>query len=151
MKYILYAIILSAVFFVLTANAGEKERFTEYYYSAKNVITDLNAVSADIENAKPSKGLSPVLAKPLGEKLAKAREGLESILASSENAKEINEGYILYIDKMTLALSISENYYESKDKTTRTKLNNAVEDAEAQKTTIDAKWKSSLKKYGLQS
>lgn len=150
-RYFAYAVIVFLIFTVLVANAGDKERLAEYYYSAKNVITDLNAVAADIEDAKPSKGLSPVSAKPLKKKLAKVREGLESILASSENAKEINEGYILYIDKMTLALSISENYSESKDKATRTKLINALEDAEEQKIAIDAKWKSSLKDYGLQS
>ncbi|MCP4228968.1 MAG: hypothetical protein GY771_02320 [bacterium] len=128
---------------------GEKEKFSEYYYSAKNVISELGAIAADIEKAKPSKGISPALTKPLKEELAKAREGLESIIANSDAAKVINEGYILYIDRMTIALSISEDYYETKDKPTRTKLVNALDDAEKQKTEVDAEWSANRNKYGF--
>ena len=151
MRYIAYTIIVVFIFTVLPAYGGEKERFSEYYYSAKNVITDLNAVAADIENAKPSKGISPASAKSLKEKLTKAREGLENILAYSESAKEINEGYISYIDKMIIALNITENYYETKDKTTRAKLINALDEADKQKSETDAKWRSNLTKYGLKT
>ena len=150
MRNIAYPVIFVFVFLVSTAFAGEKEKFSEYYYSAKNVITDLNTVAVDINDAKPSKGISPVSAEPLIKKLSKAREGLESILAYSDSAIEINEGYILYIDKMIVVLGVSENYYETKDRNTRTELINALDDAEKQKSITDALWKSNLKKYGLE-
>jgi len=151
MRFIAYPVVIVFILSVLPAFGGEKEKFAEYYYSAKNVIIDLNAVSADIENAKPSKGLSSASAELHKEKLTKAREGLENILAYSDGAEEINEGYILYIDKMTIALGISENYYETKDKTTRTELIDAIDEADKCKSETDAKWKNNLIKYGLKN
>ncbi len=149
MKRIVYSVVLLFALSALTVSAGDKEHFTDYYYSAKNVITDLNALAADIEDAKPSKGLSPAKAKSYAAETTDIRGRLEDVLTYSDEANEINEGYILYIDKMIVALSISENYYETKDKQTRTKLIDALGEAEAQKNAIDAKWKSSLKKYGI--
>jgi hypothetical protein len=50
---------------------------------------------------------------------------------------------------MVIALSLSEDYYETKAKTTRAKLIDALDDAEKHKSEIDAKWSANRNKFGL--
>ncbi len=95
------------------AGAAGRAQFVDYYTSASTLIATLNGVAADVEGADfGGAAFSEEAANGLKAQLVKVREGFSEILTYDDHTNELNEGYILYIDKVLLALMLAGEYRE---------------------------------------
>lgn len=130
--------------------AGGKEAFTDYYATASSLINTLNNVAADMERLDlPSGDFSDELAGDVKSRLVKAREGFDSVLTYDDHTNELNEGYILYVDKMLLALAVAKEYREKGDAERRTRLVTIINEAGALRAELNDKVQRDKKKWGL--
>jgi hypothetical protein len=130
--------------------AGGKEAFTDYYVTASSLINTLNNVAADMERLDlPSGDFSDELAGDITSRLVKAREGFDSVLTYDDHTNELNEGYILYVDKMLLTLSVAKEYREKGGPERRTRLVTIMTEAGALRAELNDKVQRDKKKWGL--
>jgi hypothetical protein len=133
----------------VVASAGDKESFTDYYYSAKTLIGELNALAAEMGRAGLEKGISAEKADSFTKRLVKAREGFSSLITGSDEAAELNEGYITYIDKMLICVGLAVDYKENAGPEKRKEILEAAAAANETKDDADLKVSSNKKKYGI--
>jgi hypothetical protein len=141
------------VFCLLAAvavSAGDKGSFVDYYYSAKTLIADLNALAAEINRAGLEKGVSTDKGDSFVKRLVKAKEGFSSLITGSDETAAINEGYITYIDETLICVSLAVDYDENAGPEKRKEILEAVAAAGETKNDADSRLSSSKKKYGIE-
>jgi hypothetical protein len=134
----------------ITVSAGDRESFVDYYYSAKTLMADLNALAAEISRAGLEKGVSAEKADSFTKRLVKAREGFSSLITGSDETAELNEGYITYIDKMLVCVGLSVDYEENAGPEKRKEILEAAAAANEAKDGADLRSSSNKKKYGIE-
>lgn len=145
-------VIIGAVLAVLAPAAGAagKEAFVDYYVTASTLISSLNSIAADAEKMDLSdRGFPVEAAEDIKSRLVKAREGFDSVLTYDDRTNEINEGYILYIDKMLLALMVAKEYREEGGTERRDRLAKLLAESAELRAQINAQVRQDKKKYGL--
>jgi hypothetical protein len=132
------------------AGAAGKEAFVDYYVTASTLISSLNSIAADAEKMDLADRSFPVeAAEDIKSRLVKAREGFDSVLTYDDRTNEINEGYILYIDKMLLALMVAKEYREEGGTERRDRLAKLLAESAELRAQINAQVRQDKKKYGL--
>jgi hypothetical protein len=132
------------------ARAGGKEAFVDYYATASTLISTLNNVAADLERMNlPGGDFSDEVADDVRSRLVKAREGFNSILTYDDNTSELNEGYVLYIDKMLLALLVAKEYREKGDPEKRDRLSKLLAESGQLRAELSAGLQRDKKKWGV--
>lgn len=132
------------------ALAGGREAFVDYYATASTLIGALNGMAADLERLDlPSGEFSDDVAYDIRSRLIKAREGFNSLLTSDDHTSELNEGYILYIDKMLLALMLAKEYRERGGPEERARLVKIIAESNELRAEMNAKVKHDKKSWGL--
>jgi hypothetical protein len=130
--------------------AGGKEAFVDYYATASTLIYTLNNVAADLERMNlPAGDFSDEVADDVKSRLIKAREGFNSILTYDDAASELNEGYVLYIDKMLLALMLAKEYREKGDPEKRDRVSKILAESGQLRAALNAELQRGKKKWGL--
>jgi hypothetical protein len=130
--------------------AGGKEAFVDYYATASTLINSLNGVAADLERLNLQGGdFSDEVAGDVKARLLKAREGFNSILTYDDHTNELNEGYILYIDKVLLALLVATEYREKGDPDRHGRLVQIMAEASELRSELNGKVQRDSKKWGL--
>jgi len=130
--------------------AGGEEAFVDYYTSASSLINALNAVAADLERLPLTTGdFSEEVAQETKAQLVKAREGFASLLTSDDHTNELNEGYLLYLDKMLLALMVAGEYREAGGPERRERVARLVAESAELRADLNRRIQSDKKKYGL--
>jgi hypothetical protein len=133
-----------------SARAGGREAFVDYYATASTLINTLNNVAADFERLNLKSGdFSDEVAEDVKLKLVKAREGFNSVLTYDDRTNELNEGYILYVDKMLLALMVAREYREKGGAERRERLVKILTEASALRTELNGKVQRYRKNYGF--
>jgi hypothetical protein len=146
---VVFAAVVFSVMVAFSASAGGKESFTDYYYSAKTLIGELNALAAEMNRAGLEKGVSAEKAKDFIARLTKAREGFSSFITSSDETSELNEDYITYIDRMVICVSTAVDYSEDPSPEKRKEILGALAAADDMKDGADSRLSSNKKKYGV--
>jgi hypothetical protein len=146
---VIFVTVVFSVVLAVSASAGGKASFTDYYYSAKTLIGELSALAAEINRAGLEKGVSAEKAEDFTAHLAKAREGFSSLITSSEETNELNEGYITYIDRMLICVSTAVDYGENPSSEKRKEILDALAAADDMKDDADSRLSSNKKKYGV--
>ncbi|MEE8639239.1 MAG: hypothetical protein V3T41_02400 [bacterium] len=142
--------ILTALALAGAAWPGGKEAFIDYYATASSLISSLNNAAADLERLNLQSGdFSDDVASDIKSRLVKAREGFNSILTYGDHTNELNEGYVLYIDKMLLALMIAKEYREKGEPERRDRLVKIMAEAGGLRTELNDKVQRDKKKWGL--
>jgi hypothetical protein len=132
------------------ALAGGGEAFVDYYATASTLIGALNGMAADLERLDlPSGEFSDDVADDIKSRLIKAREGFNSILTYDDHTSELNEGYVLYIDKMLLALALAKEYRERGGAEKRARLVKIIAESNALRTEMNGKVRHDKKSWGL--
>ena len=145
-----FVAILTVLALAGTAWAGGKEAFIDYYATASSLISSLNNAAADLERLDLQNGdFSDEVAGDIKSQLVKAREGFNSILTYDDHTNELNEGYVLYIDKMLLALMVAKEYREKGEPEKRDRLVKIMAEAGALQTELNDKVQRDKKKWGL--
>ena len=133
-----------------SARAGGKEAFVDYYATASTLINTLNNVAADFERLNLEGGdFSDDVAEDVKSKLIKTREGFVSLLTFDDHTNELNEGYILYVDKMLLALMVAREYRDTGGAERRERLVQMLAEAGALRTQLNGKVQRDKKNYGV--
>jgi hypothetical protein len=133
-----------------TVSAGEKGSFVDYYYSAKTLIADLNALAAEINRAGLEKGVSAEKADSFIKRLLKAKEGFNSLITGSDETAEINENYITYIDETLICVGLAIDYDENAGPEKRKEILEVAAAANETKNDADSRLSSNKKKYGIE-
>ena len=145
-----FAAILVASALAGAAWAGGREAFVDYYATASTLINSLNGVAADLERLDLQGGdFSDEVAGDIQAQLLKAREGFNSVLTYDDHTNELNEGYILYVDKMLLALLVAKEYREKGDPERRARLVKIINEAGGLRSELNDKVQHDSKKWGL--
>jgi hypothetical protein len=145
-----FAAILVASALAGAAWAGAREAFVDYYATASTLINSLNGVAADLERLDLQGGdFSDEVAGDIKAQLMKAREGFNSLLTYDDRTNELNEGYILYVDKMLLALLVAKEYREKGDPERRARLVKILTEARELRSELNDKVQHDSKKWGL--
>ncbi len=130
--------------------AGGKEAFVDYYATASSLIGSLNNAAADLERLNLQRGdFSDEVAGGIRDQLIKAREGFNSVLTYDDHTNELNEGYVLYIDKMLLALMVAKEYREKGEPEKRDRLVKIMAEAGELRTELNDKIQRDKRKWGL--
>ena len=130
--------------------AGGREAFVDYYATASTLINSLNGVAAELERLDLQSGdFSDEVAGDIKPQLMKAREGFNSVLTYDDHTNELNEGYILYVDKMLLALLVATEYREKGDPERRARLVKIINEAGGLLSELNDKVQRDSKKWGL--
>jgi hypothetical protein len=149
-KYLAFLALFSYAVFAPAAEAGGKEAFVDYYATASSLINNLNSIAADLERLNLHNGdFSDEVAADIKSRLAKAREGFDSVLTYADHTNEINEGYILYIDKMLLALMVAQEYREQGGAERRERLAQILAESAALRADLNRKIQRDKKSYGV--
>jgi len=129
---------------------ASKERFVDYYVTAAPLIQTVNAIAADIERLNLRQGtFSDDEAVALRGRLVKAREGFAAVLPGDDHTNELNEGYILYIDKMILAITVAREWREARDAERRARLDALVREGGALLARLNQAVGKDKRTYGL--
>jgi hypothetical protein len=140
------ALCLTAAF----AAAGGKKAFVDYYATASTLINTVNGLAADVERLDLESGdFSEKDAEDISSRLAKIREGFDSILTYDKHTHELNEGFILYIDKVLLSLKVAREYRERGGAERRERLSKLLNEIAELCTDLNRKIKRDRKSYGL--
>jgi hypothetical protein len=149
-KYLAILTLFSCVAFAPAAEAGAKEAFVDYYTTASSLINNLNGIAADLERLNLHNGdFSDEVAADIKSRLTKAREGFDSILTYDDRTNEINEGYILYIDKMLLALMVAQEYRELGGAERRDRLAQILAESSELRAEVNRKVQRDKKTFGV--
>lgn len=145
-----FVAILTASALAGAAWAGGKEAFIDYYATASSLIGSLNNAAADLERLNLQSGdFSDEVAGDIKAQLVKAREGFNSVLTYDDRTNELNEGYVLYIDKMLLALMVAKEYREKGGPEKRDRLVKIMAEAGELRAELNDKVQRDKKKWGL--
>jgi hypothetical protein len=145
-----FVAILTASALAGAAWAGGKEAFIDYYATASSLIGSLNNAAADLERLNLQGGdFSDEVAGDIKAQLVKAREGFNSVLTYDDRTNELNEGYVLYIDKMLLALMVAKEYREKGGPEKRDRLVKIMAEAGELRAELNDKVQRDKKKWGL--
>jgi hypothetical protein len=132
------------------AEAGGKEAFVDYYATASTLISTLNGVAADLERMNLQSGDFPDdVARDMKSRLVKMREGFDSILTYDDRTNDINEGYILYVDKMLLALMVAQEYRDEGGAERRENLTKLLAESAELRAELNRKVQRDKKTYGI--
>lgn len=149
-KYLAFLTLVSWAAFVAGAEAGGKEAFVDYYATASTLINTLNGVAADLERMDLQSGDFPDdVAGDIKSRLAKVREGFDSVLTYDDRTNEINEGYILYIDKMLLSLMTAQEYRDRGGAERRERLGRILTESSELRAELNRKVQRDKKAYGI--
>jgi len=149
-KYLAFLTLFSWAAFAPAAGAGGKEAFVDYYATASSLINNLNSIAADLERMNlPTGDFSDDVAQDLKSRLAKAREGFDSVLTYDDHTNELNEGYILYIDKMLLALMTAQEYREQGGAERRERLAQVLTESSELRGELNRKVQRDKKTFGV--
>lgn len=141
---------MSCAALAAAANAGGKEAFVDYYATASTLISNLNGIAADLERINLQSGdFSDEVADDVKSRLVKAREGFDSVLTYDDYTHGINEGYILYIDKMLLALMVAREYRDLDGAERRERLVRILTESSELRAELNRKVQKSKKTYGV--
>ena len=133
-----------------SAWAGGREAFVDYYATASTLINTLNNVAADFERLNLGSGdFSDDVAEDVKLRLVKVREGFDSILTNDDHTSELNEGYILYVDKMLLALMVAKEYGGKGGAERHERLVKILTEGSALRTELNGKVQRDKKNYGV--
>ncbi len=147
--YIAIAVLACSIL-AAAAWGGGKEAFVDYYATASTLIYTLNNVAADLERMNlPAGDFSDEVADDVKSRLIKAREGFNSILTYDDVTGELNEGYVLYIDKMLLALMLAKEYREKGDPERKDRLSKLLAESAQLRAALNAELQRGKKKWGL--
>lgn len=136
--------------FAPAAEAGGKEAFVDYYATASSLINNLNSIAADLERMNLGNGdFSEEVAADIKARLVKAREGFDSVLTYDDHTNELNEGYILYIDKMLLALMTAQEYREQGGAERRERLAQVLLESSELRADLNRKIQRDKKSFGV--
>jgi hypothetical protein len=150
MRLYIVTAVLACSFLAAGVWAGGKEAFVDYYATASTLIYSLNNVAADLERMNlPAGDFSDEVADGVKSRLVKAREGFNSVLTYDDATSEMNEGYVLYIDKMLLALLLAKEYREKGDPETRDRLSKILTESAQLRAALNAELQRGKKKWGL--
>jgi hypothetical protein len=150
MRLYIVTAVLACSLLAAGAWAGGKEAFVDYYATASTLIYSLNNVAADLERMNlPAGDFSDEVADGVKSRLVKAREGFNSVLTYDDATSEMNEGYVLYIDKMLLALLLAKEYREKGDPETRDRLSKILTESAQLRAALNAELQRGKKKWGL--
>ena len=141
-----------AAAFVLAASAGAagKAQFVDYYASASGLVAALNGLAADVERLNLRSGsFSEEDASATVARLVKAREGFASLLPNNGHTSEINEGYILYIDKVLLAVMLAREYRKEGGQERLDRLDVLLVEAAALRAKLNQTIQKDKKLYGV--
>lgn len=132
------------------AMASNKEAFVDYYATASSLINNLNSIAADLERMDLQAGdFSDDVAQDIKSRLAKAREGFDSVLTYDDHTNEINEGYILYIDKMLLVLMTAQEYRDQGGAERRERLAQILAESSELRAELNRKIQRDKKTFGV--
>jgi hypothetical protein len=132
------------------AGAGGEEAFVDYYASASSLINALNTVAADLERLPLTTGdFSEDVAQEMKAQLVKAREGFASLLTYDDRTNDLNEGYLLYLDKMLLALMVAGEYREAGGAERPARVARLVAESTELRAELNRRIQNDKKKYGL--
>ncbi len=145
----LIGVCLTAAFAVPVA-AGGKKAFVDYYATASTLINTVNSLAADIESLDLESGdFSEEDAEDIRLRLAKIREGFDSILTYDKHTHELNESFMLYIDKVLLSLKMAQEYRERGGAERRERLAKLLSEIAELRTDLSRKIQRDKKSYGL--
>ena len=149
-KYLALLTLFSCSAFAPAAEAGAREAFVDYYATASSLIYNLNSIAADLERLNLHNGdFSDEVAADVKSRLTKAREGFDSVLTYDDHTNEINEGYILYIDKMLLALMVAREYREQGGAERRERLSQVLAESSELRAAVNRKVQRDKKTFGV--
>lgn len=149
-KYLALLTVFSWAAFAPAAEAGGKEAFVDYYATASSLINNLNSIAADLERMNLGNGdFSEEVAADIKARLVKAREGFDSVLTYDDHTNELNEGYILYIDKMLLALMTAQEYREQGGAERRERLAQVLLESSELRADLNRKIQRDKKSFGV--
>lgn len=139
------------VFAVAAAfGAPGKAEFVDYYASASSLIAVLNGVASDVDRLDLRGGnFADEEAKELKLRVAKTREGFANLLTYDKHTTEINEGYILYLDKVLLALMLAGENKRGGDAETRKRVDALLAEAASLRAHLNATVAKDKKKWGV--
>ena len=122
----------------------------DYYATASTLINAVNGLAADVERLDLESGdFSEEDAKNIRLRLAKIREGFDSILTYDKRTHELNEGFILYIDKVLLSLKVAQEYRERGGAGRRERLSKLLSEIAELRAGLNRKIQRDKKNYGL--
>ncbi|NIT35193.1 MAG: hypothetical protein GTN49_01625 [candidate division Zixibacteria bacterium] len=135
--------------FAARAGAGGKKAFVDYYATASTLINLVNGLAADVESLDLESGdFSEEDAKDIRLRLAKIREGFDSIMTYDKHTRELNEGFILYIDKVLLSLKVAQEYRERGGAGRRERLGKLLREIAELRADLNRKIQRDKKSYG---
>jgi hypothetical protein len=141
---------LAISFSAAGAWAGGKEAFVDYYATTSTLISSLNNIAADLEGMNlTGRDFSDDVAEDVKARLIKAREGFNSVLTYDDHTSELNEGYVLYIDKMLLALMVGKEYREKGDAERRDRLAKLLAEADRLRRGLSTELQRDKKKWRI--
>jgi hypothetical protein len=136
--------------FAPPAAANGKKAFVDYYATASALINTVNGLAADVERLDLESGeFSEEDAEDISSRLAKIREGFDSILTYDKHTHELNEGFIFYIDKVLLSLKVAQDYRERGGAERRERLSELLSEIAELRTDLNGRVKRGKKSYGL--
>jgi hypothetical protein len=136
--------------FAAPVAAGGKKACVDYYATASTLINKINSLAADIESLDLAGGdFSEEDAEDLRSMLAKIREGFDSILTYDKHTRELNEGFVLYIDKVLLSLKLAQEYRERGGAERRERLSKLLSEIAELRADLNRRIKLDKKSYGL--
>jgi hypothetical protein len=132
------------------AGADGKEAFVDYYTTASTLIHALNGIAADLDRMDLLTGDYPAeTAQEVKARLIKVREGFASVLTYDDHTDEINEGYLLYIDEVLLAVLTAQEYREKGGTERRESLAQLLQESSKLRAELNQKIQRDKKAYGL--
>lgn len=144
------AVVIGSAFCAASSWAGARERFIDYYTTAASMIQTVNIIAADIEALNLRHGaFSDEEAVALRARLVKAREGFAAVLPTDDHTNELNEGYILYIDKMILAITVARECQADPDGQRRARLDELLDEGGALLARLNQTVAKDKRTYGL--
>lgn len=143
-----------AAFVGVTASWGltpGRENFIDYYTTASSLITTLNAAAGDLERLDLKSGtFSNDDVEELKARLTKVREGFAAVITYNDHTNELNEGYILYIDKVLLALIVAQEYAQSGGEERLGRVQKLLTESSALRANLNATIRRDKKKFGVE-
>jgi hypothetical protein len=147
-----WAVLGAAAWVALAAAAGAdgKQAFVDYYTTASTLIHALNGIAADLDRMDLLAGDFPAeTAQEVKARLVKVREGFASVLTYDDHTDEINEGYLLYIDEVLLAVLTAQEYREKGGAERREHVAQLLRESSKLRAELNQKIQRDKKAYGL--
>jgi len=142
--------VAAALALAVAAGAAGKAQFVDYYASASGLIAALNGIAADVERLNLRSGnFSEEDASATVARLVKAREGFSALLPNNDHTGEINEGYLLYTDKVMLALMLGREYRKEGGQERLDRLDVLLVEAAALRAKLNQTIQKDKKLYGV--